>query len=214
MPRVPRHDDVYELPRDLPVPVDDGACAHLPGLGLPAVALPSTAGRLVDLAALPGRTVVYVYPRTGRPDQDPPRGWSEIPGARGCTPQSCAFRDHHAELAALGARVFGLSTQDTAYQREAVERLHLPFELLSDDRLRFARALRLPTFEVEGMTLIRRLTLIGDGGRIAKVFYPVFPPDRNAGDVIAWLSAHPSAPSPFRGDGRGEGGQGRLAPSP
>jgi peroxiredoxin len=190
---VPRHDNVHELPRDLPVPVDDGACAHLPGLSMPAIALPSTAGRLVDLAALPGRTVVYVYPRTGRPDQDPPRGWNEIPGARGCTPQSCAFRDHHAELAARGARVLGLSTQDTGYQREAVERLHLPFELLSDDGLRLARALRLPTFEVEGMTLIRRLTLIADGGRIARVFYPVFPPDRNAADVLAWLTAHPGS---------------------
>jgi peroxiredoxin len=201
---VPRHDNVYELPRDLPVPVDDGACAHLAGLTVPAVALPSTAGRRVDLGALPGRTVVYVYPRTGRPDQDPPRGWNEIPGARGCTPQSCAFRDHHGELAARGARVFGLSTQDTAYQREAVERLHLPFELLSDERLGFARALRLPTFEVEGMTLIKRLTLILDGGRIAKVFYPVFPPDRNAADVVAWLTAHPSAPSPS-GSGSGCG---------
>jgi peroxiredoxin len=190
MRRVPRHDNVHELPRDLPVPADDGACTHLPGLPLPAVSLPSTAGRLVDLAGLPGWTVVYVYPRTGRPDRDPPRGWDQIPGARGCTPQSCAFRDHHAELTALGARVFGLSTQDTAYQREAVERLHLPFELLSDEQLRFARALRLPTFEVEGMTLIKRLTLVADGGRIAKVFYPVFPPDRNAGDVIAWLTAH------------------------
>jgi peroxiredoxin len=190
---VPRHDNLYELPRDLPVPVDDGACAHLPGLTLPAVPLPSTAGRLVALAGLPGRTVVYVYPRTGRPDQDSPRGWNGIPGARGCTPQSCAFRDHHAELAARGARVFGLSTQDTADQREAVDRLHLPFELLSDAGLRFARALRLPTFEVEGMTLIKRLTLIADGGRIAKVFYPVFPPDRNAADVLAWLTAHPGS---------------------
>ena len=175
---MPRHDNLYELPRDLPVPADDGGCAHLPGLTVPAVTLPSTAGRPVDLAALPGRTVVYIYPRTGRPDQESPRGWNEIPGARGCTPQSCAFRDHHGELAARGARVFGLSTQDTADQREAAERLHLPFELLSDARLGFARALRLPTFEVEGMTLLKRLTLILDGGRIAKVFYPVFPPDR------------------------------------
>ncbi len=193
MPPVPRSDDVHELPRDLPVPADDGACTHLPRLALPAVALPTTAGRLVNLAGLPGRTVVYVYPRTGRPDQDPPPGWNEIPGARGCTPQSCAFRDHYAELTALGARVFGLSTQDTEYQREAVERLHLPFELLSDDRLRFARTLRLPTFEVEGMTLIKRLTLIVNGGRIAKAFYPVFPPDRNAGDVVAWLAARPGS---------------------
>jgi len=195
---VPRSDNVYELPRNLPVPSDDGACAHLPGLTLPQVALPSTAGRRVDLAGLSGRTVVYVYPRTGRPDQDPPRGWNEIPGARGCTPQSCAFRDHHAELTALGARVFGLSTQDTDYQREAVDRLHLPFELLSDDRLGFAHGLRLPTLEVESMTLIKRLTLIVDGGRIAKVFYPVFPSDRNAGDVVAWLSANPAQPSERR----------------
>jgi peroxiredoxin len=186
---MPRSDDLHALPENLPVPVDDGACRHLPGRPLPSVALPSTAGRRVDLAGLPGRTVVYVYPRTGRPDQEPPRGWNAIPGARGCTPQSCGFRDHHAELAALGARVFGLSTQDSAYQREAVERLHLPFEILSDGELRFARALGLPTFEVEGMTLIKRLTLILDGGRIEHVFYPVFPPDRNAGDVVAWLSA-------------------------
>jgi peroxiredoxin len=142
----------------------------------------------VDLSRLGGATVVYIYPRTGRPDQDVPTGWNEIPGARGCTPQSCAFRDHYEELKRAGAtQVFGLSTQDTAYQREAVERLHLPFELLSDEKLAFARAFNLPTFEVDGMTLIKRVTLILRGGVIAKVFYPVFPPDRNASDVIAWL---------------------------
>ena len=163
-----RTDNLYELPADLPVPVDDGACAHLPGRRVPPVPLLSTAGRLVDLASLPGRVVkkVYCYPRTGRPDQDPPLGWNEIPGARGCTPQSCAFRDHHRELQALGAQVFGLSTQDTEYQREAGERLHLPFELLSDVDLAFVRALRLPTFEVAGMTLIKRLTLILNSGLI------------------------------------------------
>jgi peroxiredoxin len=134
--------------------------------------------------------VVYVYPRTGRPDQPLPTGWDEIPGARGCTPQSCAYRDLAAELAALGARVFGLSTQDTAYQQEAVARLHLSFPLLSDARLALARALGLPTFQVDGMTLIKRLTLVVDDGRIEKVFYPIFPPDADAANVAAWLRAH------------------------
>ncbi len=136
--------------------------------------------------------MVYVYPRTGRPDQPIPAGWDEIPGARGCTPQSCAFRDHHAELQALDARVFGLSTQDTAYQTEAVERLHLPFPLLSDADLAFGRALNLPTFEVDDMGLLKRVTLIVRDGRVDYLFYPVFPPDQNAAKVIAWLSAHPT----------------------
>jgi peroxiredoxin len=188
---MPRTDNLYELPPDLPIPVEDGACAHLLGMSLPTLPLPSTAGRLVDLASLSGRSVVYCYPRTGRPDQDLPGGWNDIPGARGCTPQSCAFRDHYQMIQQHGARIFGLSTQDTDYQREAVERLHLPFELLSDMELSFARALRLPTFKVEAMTLIKRLTLIIREGRIEKVFYPVFPPDRNASEVIAWLAAHP-----------------------
>lgn len=185
--------NLYQLPDDLPAPEDDGACAHLPGFRLPALPLPATDGTTVDLAALPGRTVVYCYPRTGRPDEPPPDGWDAIPGARGCTPQSCAFRDHHQELRGLGARVFGLSTQDTAYQQEAVARLHLPFPLLSDAALRFARALRLPTFEVAGMTLLKRLTLILRDGQIEHVFYPVFPPDANAAEVVRWLAAHPRA---------------------
>jgi peroxiredoxin len=187
---MPRTDNLYELPENLPVPVDDGACDHLLGIHMPSVALPSTAGRVVDLASLAGRTVVYCYPRTGRPEQEPPSGWNDIPGARGCTPQSCAFRDQYQTIQRLGTEVFGLSTQDTAYQREAVARLHLPFELLSDAELAFARALRLPTFEVEAMTLIKRLTLIIWAGRIEKVFYPVFPPDKNAEEVIEWLSLH------------------------
>ena len=185
---MPRTDNLYELPHDLPVPLDDGACDHLVGTRLPSIPLLSTSGRPVDVSRLSGRTVIYIYPRTGRPDTDPPRGWNEIPGARGCTPQSCAFRDHYQELCGLGAQVFGLSTQDTDYQREAVERLHLPFELLSDAQLAFAHALRLPTFVVEGMTLIRRLTLISRDAHIEQVFYPVFPPDRNAAEVIGWLS--------------------------
>ncbi len=184
-----RSDSLYELPKDLPVPQDDGACDHLAGMKLPPIALQSTGGRRIDLSALKGTTVVYIYPRTGRPDQEVPPGWDAIPGARGCTPQSCAFRDHYQELEHAGAsQVFGLSTQDTEYQREAAERLHLPFELLSDEGLAFARALKLPTFEVAGMRLIRRLTLIARDGKIEKVLYPVFPPDRNAGDVLDWLN--------------------------
>ena len=187
---MPRADNVMELPKDLPVPQDDGACNHLTGMQLPALALASTRGRKVDLPKLAGTTVVYIYPRTGRPDQELPTGWNAIPGARGCTPQSCAFRDHYQELQALGvSELFGLSTQNTAYQQEAVERLHLPFELLSDEKLEFTQALRLPTFEVDGMRLIKRITLIARDGRIVKVFYPVFPSDRNADEVMQWLNA-------------------------
>jgi peroxiredoxin len=186
---VARSDDLHALPPDLPVPQDDGACAHLPGMRLPHLALPSTSGGAVDLSSLRGLTVIYCYPRTGRPDEEPPTGWDAIPGARGCTPQSCAFREHHRELRALGVdALFGLSTQDTAYQREAHERLHLPFELLSDSRLAFSRALSLPTFEVDGMQLIKRLTLVICDGTIERVFYPVFPPDRNAAEVTEWLA--------------------------
>jgi peroxiredoxin len=188
---MPRSDDLYTLPENLPVPVDDGACDHLPGRALPALALRSTAGRVVDLSTLTGRVVLYCYPRTGRPDRDPPAGWDQIPGARGCTPQSCGFRDLYGDYRKAGVRVFGLSTQDTDYQREAVARLHLPFELLSDENLEFARALRLPVFDVEGMTLIKRLTLVLRDGAIEKVFYPVFPPQENAENVLAWLIDHP-----------------------
>jgi peroxiredoxin len=178
------------LPPDLPVPVDDGAARHLAGMKLPSLTLAATDGSLVDLSKLAGRVVVYIYPRTGVPGQPLPDGWDAIPGARGCTPQSCAFRDHFAELAQLGVReLFGLSTQDGAYQREAVERLHLPFPLLSDSRLALTGALDLPTFTAAGMTLLKRMTLVIDDGMVSKVFYPVFPPDRNAEEVIAWLGA-------------------------
>jgi peroxiredoxin len=184
--------DFTQLPTDLPHPIDDGACDHLAGLAMPSVRLPSTAGRLVNLGALgPGRTVIYGYPRTGRPGQPLPTGWDLIPGARGCTPQSCAFRDHHRELADLGAEVYGLSTQTTEYQREMAERLHLPFEVLSDARFALTDALRLPTFEVDGMRLIKRLTLIIRDGRIEHLFYPVFPPNESAVQVIGWLERNP-----------------------
>ena len=184
-----RSDNVMELPKDLPMPQDDGACAHLTGMQLPSIPLCSTRGRMIDLAQLKGTLVVYIYPRTGRPDQELPTGWNAIPGARGCTPQSCAFRDHYTELKQLGvAELFGLSTQDTAYQQEAVARLHLPFEILSDEKLEFARALKLPTFEVDGMSLIKRITLVVRDATIVKVFYPVFPSDRNAQEVTDWLT--------------------------
>ena len=178
------------LPADIPAPQDDGGARHLSGLKLPPVALVATDGSQVDLSKLAGRTVVYIYPRTGVPGQAPPDGWDAIPGARGCTPQSCSFRDHFAELKQLGvAHLFGLSTQDTGYQREAAERLHLPFPVLSDEGLELAHAIRLPTFTVAGMTLHKRMALVIDDGVVSKVFYPVFPPDKNAEDVIAWLQA-------------------------
>jgi peroxiredoxin len=182
--------DPAKLPANLPAPQDDGAARHLAGLKLPALGLAATDGSEIDLSALKGRTVVYVYPRTGRPGQDPPDGWDAIPGARGCTPQSCSFRDHFAELRGFGvAHLFGLSTQDTDYQREAVERLHLPFSILSDANLALARAIGLPTFKVAGMRLLMRMVLVIDEGVIVKVFYPVFPPDKSADEVAAWLRA-------------------------
>jgi peroxiredoxin len=184
------HDPTF-LPADIPAPKDDGAALHLTGVKLPDLPLPATRGGAFNLSIIGGRTVLYIYPRTGVPGVELPPGWDDIPGARGCTPQSCGFRDHFAELKQLGvAHVFGLSTQDTAYQREAAERLHLPFPVLSDAELTFARALRLPTFAVAGMTLLRRMALVVDDGVIGKVFYPVFPPDRNAADVVAWLRTH------------------------
>jgi peroxiredoxin len=177
----------------IPAPQDDGGARHLTGMAMPDVLLPATDGTSISLAKLAGRVVVFAYPRTGVPGQPSiVDDWDMIPGARGCTPQTCAFRDLHKDLAMAGAsHVFGLSTQDTAFQREAAERLHLPFPLLSDERLALTTALRLPTMQVSGMTLIKRLALVIDDGAIAKVFYPVFPPDRNAPDVLAWLRENP-----------------------
>jgi peroxiredoxin len=194
--------DLQQLPADLPRPQDDGGADHLPGTQLPHVALVDTDGQQVDLAALAGRSVVYAYPRTGQPGQPPlAEDWDLIPGARGCTPQACSFRDHHAELTQLGTRVFGLSTQDTAYQAEAVDRLHLPFPLLSDEHLSLTTALRLPTFTVAGQHLLRRLTLVVRDGRVEHVWYPVFPPDTHAAEVVAWLTEHPEEPAAADRDG-------------
>ncbi len=186
----PTPHDPNVLPPDIPAPEDDGGARHLTGLKLPSVPLAATSGRQIDLSKLAGRTVVYIYPRTGVPGQNPPDGWDAIPGARGCTPQSCSFRDHFAELSRLGvAQLLGLSTQDTAYQTEAATRLKLPFPILSDADLKLVRAIKLPTFTVAGMTLLKRMALVIDDGIISKVFYPVFPPNKNAEEVIAWLSS-------------------------
>jgi len=182
--------DPNVLPADLPVPRDDGAARHLAARKLPAIALAATDGSRVDLSKLRGRTVVYIYPRTGVPGQASPDGWDQIPGARGCTPETCGFRDHHKDLAKLHTEVFGVSTQDTPYQQEMVKRLEVPFEVLSDDHLLLTHALNLPTFTVDGMTLMKRLTLVVKNGRIEHVFYPIFPPDKHAEEVIAWLKHH------------------------
>ena len=176
-----------QLPTDLPKPIDDGATNHLTGMRLPAVSLEATNGTTVNLAEIQGRVVVYCYPMTGQPNVALPDGWDEIPGARGCTPQSCSFRDHYQELQALGAGVFGLSVQPTEYQQEMVKRLHLPFPVLSDKSDRFQQALRMPTFEAAGMTLLKRVTLIANNGVIEAVHYPIFPSDSDAPWVIEYL---------------------------
>ena len=172
----------------IPTPVDDGGANHLPGTRIPSIELPATNGEMVDLANLDGRIVVYAYPMTGRPDVPLPDGWDTLPGARGCTPQSCGFRDHLDELTQHGvSRIFGISTQETEYQKEAADRLHLPFDLLSDAKLLLQKTLNLPVMRVQDMTLLKRLTMIIDDGCITHVFYPVFPPDESATSVIQWL---------------------------
>ena len=187
--------DPYTLPPDLPVPEDDGGADHLPGLAIPPLVLQSSQGP-VDLAELAAaRAVLYVYPRAGVPGVPLLEGWNEFPGARGCTPQSCGFRDHAAELGAFGTRVAGLSAQSLEAQVEFAERNRMPFPVISDPELQLRDALRLPAFEIAGLTLYKRLALIAEGGVIVKVFYPVFPPDRNAADVLDWLQAN-RAPVP------------------
>jgi peroxiredoxin len=183
----------FPLPSNLPEPLDDGACRHLPGLSLPPISLASTAGCIVNIQELAqSRTVIYCYPMTGVPGKALPIGWDAIPGARGCTPQAGGFRDHFAELSSCGVQIFGLSTQTTEYQRELVDRLDLPFEVLSDAEFRFCDGLRLPTFNVETMRLVKRLTLIIRRGLIETVFYPVFPPHTSVDRVLNWLRDHPA----------------------
>ena len=176
------------FPRDLPVPEDDGACAHLSNFRIPSLSISTTSGNHIDLSSLPGLTILFCYPRTGEPGEDIPDSWNAIPGARGCTPQACGFRDTTEKLYKLGVNsLFGLSTQNTEYQKEAKDRLHLPYDLLSDERLKFVEALKLPTFEWDHRRLVKRLALAIEDAHIIKVWYPVFPPDRNAEDVVQWL---------------------------
>ncbi len=182
--------NLNQLPTDLPVPHDDGACNHLVGIALPNIPLVATDGSMVNLSQLPGRFVIYCYPMTGQPNVPLPEGWDQIPGARGCTPQSCAYRDHYQELQALNADVFGLSVQSTDYQREMATRLHLPFPVLSDALYQFQKALNLPTFEAAGMTLLKRVTLIATQGRIEAVHYPIFPSDSDPAWVLDYLRSN------------------------
>jgi peroxiredoxin len=185
--------DYTSLPANLPVPEDDGAADHLAESLVPAIALPSVGGGTGDLAQLAAdRLVAYVYPRTGVPGEPSPAGWDDIPGARGCTPQSCAYRDALAEFERLGAAVVGISAQEQAEQREFAAREQIPFPLLSDRGMKLAAALGLPTFEAGGTTLYRRLTFVAEAGTIVKVFYPVFPPDRSAAEVLSWLADRPA----------------------
>nr|BAI44755.1 redoxin family protein [Alternaria alternata] len=178
------------FPKDLPVPIDDGACSHLVGQRLPRVGLLSTSGEMVECSSLLARSVIFCYPRTGAPDEMITEEWNSIPGARGCTPQACSFRDESQQLHALGvAQLYGLSTQNTPYQKEVRARVHLPYHILSDNDLAFADSLKLPTFDWQGQRLIKRLTLLVEDGVIVKVWYPVFPPDKNASDVVQWLQA-------------------------
>jgi len=182
-----------QLPENLPVPANDGACRHLTGMQIPSVSLRSTSGNSINLAEIKDpTTVLYCYPMTGKPGGPLPPGWDTVPGARGCTPETCSFRDHHEEMMKLGVRVLGLSTQTTEDQREMVERLHVPFEVLSDKDLALAHALNLPTFEIKGRVFIKRLTMILRQGRIAHVFYPIFPPNAHADEELAWLSRNPA----------------------
>jgi peroxiredoxin len=187
--------DLYALPPNLPVPVDDGLCDHLDGAVVPPVRLRSSSGRVVDVSALGDTAVLYVYPRISAPDRPPTGAWDEVPGARGCTPQSCRFRDLHPEFSVRGIPLFGVSTQSPRHQRDVVERLQLPFELLSDWQLELTHGWALPTFKFDGEVLLKRFTLVIRNGTVAKVFYPVFPPTINADDVLRWMSAHPSTRS-------------------
>lgn len=179
-----------QLPADLPAPKDDGATNHLKGMRLPNIFLQATNGRAINLGDLKGKLVIYCYPMTGQPNVALPDGWDQIPGARGCTPQSCSFRDHYTELQALGADVFGLSVQATEYQKEMVDRLHLPFPVVSDSGSEFQKALNMPTFVVAGMTLLKRVTLIANEGVIVAIHYPIFPSDSDPAWVMDYLKSH------------------------
>lgn len=184
--------NLNQLPTDLPIPQDDGAANHLVGMRIPSISLTATTGEQFGLGNIAGRLVIYCYPMTGQPNVALPDGWDQIPGARGCTPQSCSFRDHYQELRALGAEVVGLSVQSTDYQKEMADRLHLPFAVLSDVDYQFQQALKLPTFVAAGMTLLKRITLIVNDGVIEAVHYPIFPSDSDPAWVINFLKSNPA----------------------
>ncbi len=181
-----------QLPADLPIPQDDGSTNHLRGMKLPNVSLNTTNGKSINFGDIKGRLVIYCYPMTGQPNVPLPEGWDQIPGARGCTPQSCAFNDHYQELQALGVEVVGLSVQSTEYQKEMADRLHLPFPVVSDANYQFQKALNLPTFITAGMTLLKRVTLITNNGVIETVHYPIFPSNSDPAWVIDYLNNHPA----------------------
>jgi len=179
--------DLYKLPDDLPIPINDGACDHLLGSRIPSVTLMGTSDTSIDPGSVEGTVVIFFYPMIGRPNSPPMTGWNDIPGARGCTPQSCSFRDNHSRLEKLGVKVFGISSQPLIDQKEASARLKLPFELLNDSQLELTKAMNLPTFEYDSATYNKRITIISEDGVIKKIFYPIFPPDKNASDVIEWV---------------------------
>jgi peroxiredoxin len=182
--------NLNQLPANLPIPQDDGAANHLPGMRLPRLSLCATTGKELNLGEIKGRLVIYCYPMTGQPNVALPEGWDQIPGARGCTPQSCSFRDHYQELQSLGVEIVGLSVQSTAYQQEMADRLHLPFPVVSDADYQFQRALQLPTFITAGMTLLKRITLIANDGVIEAIHYPIFPSDSDPAWVISYLKKY------------------------
>ena len=184
--------NLNQLPTDLPIPQDDGSTNHLKGMKLPSISLNATNGKAINFGDIKGKLVIYCYPMTGQPNVALPDGWDQIPGARGCTPQSCSFRDHYQELRSLGAEVVGLSVQSTEYQQEMADRLHLPFPVLSDDSYQLQRVLQLPTFVAAGMTLLKRITLIVNNGVIEAVHYPIFPSDSDPAWVMGYLKNNPA----------------------
>ncbi len=186
--------NVYEIPPNLPIPENDGSTNHLRGLRLPNISLKATDGSTVSFGNISNRLVIYCYPMTGQPNVALPDGWDQIPGARGCTPQSCSFRDHYQELQALGAEVVVLSVQTTEYQKEMVDRLQVPFPVVSDSDYQFQKALNMPTFMAAGMTLLKRVTLIANHGVIEAVHYPIFPSDSDPGWVIDYLKRSQNQP--------------------
>ncbi|VAW52529.1 Alkyl hydroperoxide reductase subunit C-like protein [hydrothermal vent metagenome] len=179
--------DLYQLPEGLPVPVDDGACNHLEGAPFPSMLITVTPHATYDFSKEKGINIIFFYPMIGHPDSLPMTGWNEIPGARGCTPQALSYKNYFRQITKLGVRLFGASSQALKEQNDAIDRLKLPFELINDSSFLLSNALKLPTFQFNEIKMIKRLTLVVVDGVIKKVFYPVFPPNKNVDDVIVWL---------------------------